>query len=689
MICGNPIDVTDPRWEIFLVVKKVQDPLGDCIIDVLGFATVYRFFRYPDSTRLRIGQILVLPPYQGQGHGCHLLESVYSVAVSENIYDVTAEEPSDYLQYLRACIDTKRLLCFQPIKPAINSVVSCLKEGNLSKRICRSSSCPPASVMEIARQKLKINKKQFLRCWEVLIYLNLNQEYSKCTENFRAWVSDRVKSDIVDKDAVDSRKHLVEVPNDYDHDMTFVVCWSQNGGESDGIDGNLGGNQSTQDEQLNELVKKRLEDIVKITNKGAMTIGMRCFNSKKMALLCLFFFFVAAVQVRAQTTGFINIDCGIPENSSYFDGLTYVSDAQFTDTGVNRNVSPAYSSVLARRFLTVRSFPDGARNCYTFKSIIPGLKYLIRATFLYGNYDLKSSPSVQFDLYLGVNLWKTINVTDPSDNFLTEAITEATADLISVCLLNTGRGTPFISGLDLRPMAASLYPLVNASRSLVLLDRFNMAPTVYSFLGGVDRYALDSYDRIWFQYKSKPSWDEISTNSTVETVGNDQFEVPSQVMQTAVVPANSTTTLELSFSPDPGDLDEFYAVVYFAELQQNASRQFFVYLNGALLNDAKPFTPDFLVSDAIYNINPSTGYGELNISLVATDSSTLPPLLNAVEVFSTMRNTNVASDGGDGKPVSSSSLFMVSARMCCVLVVISLTHVFFALLPRRLHQSMP
>lgn len=61
MLCqllgGSPIDVTDPRWEIFLVVKKVQDPLGDCITNVLGFATVYRFFHYPDSTRLRIGQV--------------------------------------------------------------------------------------------------------------------------------------------------------------------------------------------------------------------------------------------------------------------------------------------------------------------------------------------------------------------------------------------------------------------------------------------------------------------------------------------------------------------------------------------------------------------------------------------------------------------------------------------------------
>ncbi|URE25643.1 Leucine-rich repeat receptor-like protein kinase [Musa troglodytarum] len=381
-----------------------------------------------------------------------------------------------------------------------------------------------------------------------------------------------------------------------------------------------------------------------------MAIRMRRFNSRKMTLICSLFllcFFVAAVQVRAQTTsnhGFINIDCGIPENSSYLDqslGITYVSDSQFIDTGVNHDVSPAYVSDLAQRYLTVRSFPDGPRNCYTFKSMTPGLKYLIRATFLYGNYDSKYSPSIQFDLYLGVNLWKTINLTDPSSYFFTEVITEATATLISVCLVNTGRGTPFISGLDLRPMVASLYPLVNASRSLVLLDRFNMAPNGISI-----RYPLDPYDRYWFQYTTQPSWNEISTNSIVEYGVNDHFEIPSKVMQTAVYPVNSTK-LELSFTPDPGDLNEFYAVMYFAELQQNASRQFSVDLNGALLNDAKPFTPDFLTSDAIYNINPSAGFSQLNISLVATERSTLPPLLNAVEVFSTMRNTNVATDGGD------------------------------------------
>lgn len=131
-------------------------------------------------------------------------------------------------------------------------------------------------------------------------------------------------------------------------------------------------------------------------------------------------------------------------------------------------------STLARRYETVRSFPVGARNCYTFESTTPGLKYLVRATFLYGNYDLKDKP-VQFDLYLGVNLWKTINITNPTAYFFTEAVAEAAAGPMSVCLVNTGLGTPFISGLDLRPMGTFLYPMVGAARSLVLLKRLNMA----------------------------------------------------------------------------------------------------------------------------------------------------------------------------------------------------------------------
>lgn len=104
--------------------------------------------------------------------------------------------------------------------------------------------------------------------------------------------------------------------------------------------------------------------------------------------------------------GFISIDCGIPENSKYVDAvttLTYTSDNQFIDTGTNRNISAGYvTPSLARRYLTVRSFTTGRRNCYTMNSLMAGQKYLVRAMFLYANYDGLNKPPV-FDVHVGVN----------------------------------------------------------------------------------------------------------------------------------------------------------------------------------------------------------------------------------------------------------------------------------------------
>ncbi|KAI8004168.1 Histone acetyltransferase type B catalytic subunit [Camellia lanceoleosa] len=47
---------------------------GSNQLRLLGFAAIYRFYHYRDSLRLRLSQILVLPPYQREGYGRHLLE---------------------------------------------------------------------------------------------------------------------------------------------------------------------------------------------------------------------------------------------------------------------------------------------------------------------------------------------------------------------------------------------------------------------------------------------------------------------------------------------------------------------------------------------------------------------------------------------------------------------------------------
>ncbi|XP_066365460.1 probable LRR receptor-like serine/threonine-protein kinase At4g29180 [Miscanthus floridulus] len=138
-----------------------------------------------------------------------------------------------------------------------------------------------------------------------------------------------------------------------------------------------------------------------------------------------------------------------------------------------RHVTPE----LVRIYRDVRSFVDGARNCYTLWSLAVGLKYLLRASFMYGNYDGLNRPPV-FDLYIGVNLWKTVNVSDPPDaRVVAEAIVVVPDDFVQVCLVNTGSGTPFISGLELRPLKSSIYPQVNLTQGLVLLVRRNFGPT--------------------------------------------------------------------------------------------------------------------------------------------------------------------------------------------------------------------
>lgn len=95
---------------------------------------------------------------------------------------------------------------------------------------------------------------------------------------------------------------------------------------------------------------------------------------------------------------------------------------------------------------------------------------------MYGNYDGLNKLPI-FDLYLGVNFWKTVNISDPGSGTLIEVITVAPDEFMQVCLVNTGGGIPFISVLDLRPLKNILYPAVNATQSLVLFRRLNVGPT--------------------------------------------------------------------------------------------------------------------------------------------------------------------------------------------------------------------
>lgn len=173
----------------------------------------------------------------------------------------------------------------------------------------------------------------------------------------------------------------------------------------------------------------------------------------------------------------MSIDCGLPKGAEYRDagntGLTYVSDAGYVETGEIAEISPMYATENLRRpYRNLRSFPEGGRNCYRLP-VNKGGKYLVRAGFMYGNYDGKSSVPT-FDLYLGAEKWSSIDrLNRANDVWWDEAVTVATQEIIWVCLVNTGLGTPLISYLELRPLTTSLYPAADATQFLVLWDRYD------------------------------------------------------------------------------------------------------------------------------------------------------------------------------------------------------------------------
>ena len=73
------IDIDDDNWRMFLMFEKTGSAGAESYA-VVGYITVYQYYAYgrdQNMMRPRISQMLVLPPYQRQGLGSKLLETVY------------------------------------------------------------------------------------------------------------------------------------------------------------------------------------------------------------------------------------------------------------------------------------------------------------------------------------------------------------------------------------------------------------------------------------------------------------------------------------------------------------------------------------------------------------------------------------------------------------------------------------
>ncbi|KAF8006187.1 hypothetical protein BT93_K0481 [Corymbia citriodora subsp. variegata] len=352
----------------------------------------------------------------------------------------------------------------------------------------------------------------------------------------------------------------------------------------------------------------------------------------------------------AQMPGFVSLDCGGSQSFTDKIGLEWTPDDQFTFGEVTR---VSLMNETRMQYTSLRYFPaDDRKYCYTL-NVTTRTRYLIRATFLYGNFD-SNNVYPNFDISLGPTYWSTIVISDASTIEVRELIFLASDPTISVCLSNATTGKPFISTLELRQFNGSMY-------YTDFENQFYLSTSARINFGAESeepvRYPDDPFDRIWESDSVKRAnylvdvaagTKRVSTQSPIDV--NHDERPPQKVMQTAVVGTNGSLTYRLNLDGFPG---YGWAYSYFAEIEDlspNDTRKFRLMLPG---------TPE--ISKAVVNIMENAqgkdrlyepGFVNLTLPFVLsfkfgrTGDSSKGPLLNAMEINKYVKKIDGSLDGG-------------------------------------------
>ncbi|KAE8125906.1 hypothetical protein FH972_020667 [Carpinus fangiana] len=172
-------------------------------------------------------------------------------------------------------------------------------------------------------------------------------------------------------------------------------------------------------------------------------------------------------------------------------------------------------------------------------------------------------------------------------------------------------GLPLISALELRSLGSKMYRHAGSNHVLSTTARFSLGSPKDI------RYPTDPYDRLWFAYGATGPQEEIITSApSAIDVSTAEDQPPKAVMHNAIT-ATSTG---------------IYINIYFTEvtLLNTTKRSIQLYMdNKPLLN---PIVPPFGSVLQVYFAN-ITASPNNTFTLGATSDSTLPPLINAYEVY--------------------------------------------------------
>ena len=129
------------------------------------------------------------------------------------------------------------------------------------------------------------------------------------------------------------------------------------------------------------------------------------------------------------------------------------------------------------------------------------------------------------------------------------------------------------------------------------------------------------------------------------------FEVPEVVSTAGTTPQNVSQPFLVYFLISKGTGEKIILYLHFTEVQTlraNDTREFNIVWDGNIIHEA--YSPKMLQSDTKYNILPITCSKTICfLSLVRTQRSTLPPLINAIESFRVLEFPYAETNPNDGR----------------------------------------
>ncbi|PON39864.1 Malectin-like carbohydrate-binding domain containing protein [Trema orientale] len=335
----------------------------------------------------------------------------------------------------------------------------------------------------------------------------------------------------------------------------------------------------------------------------------------------------------------INIDCGA--TSSHQDeinvDLTWETDDEFITTGDNKFLLDLNTSFVEMK--TLRSFPSGTTNCYNLRPLIDQGKYLVRAGFVYGNYDgLLKPPTFVLQLVGYSNVTVTTSATN-NEPIYHEFFIFTKAEVVDVCLVQTQQGNvPFISTLEITFIDYESYTWLNNKTAFYLESRINYGAN--QTVPERFNYSADVYNRIW-KREEVPSYPSISVGDRDPNAWSTGDNYPPYAILWHAIESHNTSesiSLQIKFH-DKSQLSAYF-IFYFSNIPHDSwnrseTRKVAIYIDGQEKNitDKIPgYYEIYCLVVPIYPVNV-TG-GTANVTITAAQGSTLPPILNAMEVFS-------------------------------------------------------